>query len=103
MRIAALLVPDFPLQALRRSYPELGEAPLVVTAGPSPRDAVVAICDEKDALSLLEVMLAHPLGSAAAIIGTVHADPQHFIQMTTAFGGRRIVDWLSGEQLPRIC
>jgi len=25
------------------------------------------------------------------------------VQMTTAFGGARIVDWLSGEQLPRIC
>ena len=46
MRIAALLVPDFPLQALRRSYPELGEAPLAVVAGPSPRDAVVAVAAE---------------------------------------------------------
>jgi len=25
------------------------------------------------------------------------------VQMTTGFGGKRIVDWLSGEQLPRIC
>ena len=37
------------------------------------------------------------------VIGQVQADPHHFVQMTTAFGGRRIVDWLSGEQLPRIC
>jgi hydrogenase expression/formation protein HypE len=40
---------------------------------------------------------------AAAMIGTVHEDAHHFVQMTTGFGGRRIVDWLSGEQLPRIC
>jgi hydrogenase expression/formation protein HypE len=33
----------------------------------------------------------------------VVADDQRFVQMTTAFGGGRIVDWLSGEQLPRIC
>jgi len=33
----------------------------------------------------------------------VHEDAQHFVQMTTGFGGRRIVDWLTGEQLPRIC
>jgi hydrogenase expression/formation protein HypE len=33
----------------------------------------------------------------------VHADPHHFVQMTTGFGGKRIVDWLAGEQLPRIC
>ena len=42
-------------------------------------------------------------GVAAAIVGTVHEDAHHFVQMTTGFGGRRIVDWLSGEQLPRIC
>ena len=30
-------------------------------------------------------------------------DPHHFVQMDTRFGGRRVVDWLTGEQLPRIC
>ena len=40
---------------------------------------------------------------STAMIGTVHEDAHHFVQMTTGFGGRRIVDWLSGEQLPRIC
>lgn len=42
-RIAAVWVPDFPLQALRRACPELVEAPVVVTAGPTPRDRVVAV------------------------------------------------------------
>ena len=46
MRIAALRVPDFPLQALRRSAPELAEAPLVVAAGPLPRDEVVCVSAE---------------------------------------------------------
>ena len=64
---------------------------------------IVAICAENDAETLLTAMRAHPLGKRAAIIGQVHADDHHFVQMTTAFGGRRIVDWLSGEQLPRIC
>lgn len=64
---------------------------------------LVAICAPNDAEKLLLAMRAHPLGARAAIIGAVHEDPQHFVQMTTAFGGRRIVDWLSGEQLPRIC
>ncbi|WP_374547892.1 hydrogenase expression/formation protein HypE [Rhodoblastus sp.] len=64
---------------------------------------LVAICAEQDAERLLAAMRAHPLGGAAAIVGSVHADDHHFVQMTTAFGGRRIVDWLSGEQLPRIC
>ena len=64
---------------------------------------LVAICAENDAEKLLMAMRAHPLGAAAAIVGRVHADSHHFVQMTTGFGGRRIVDWLSGEQLPRIC
>ncbi|MCK2097206.1 hypothetical protein MX653_14680, partial [Thauera aromatica] len=43
------------------------------------------------------------LGAQAACIGTVTADPQRFVQIRTGFGGRRMVDWLAGEQLPRIC
>jgi hydrogenase expression/formation protein HypE len=53
--------------------------------------------------AVLAAMRAHPLGAAAVRIGTVTDDPQHFVQMHTRFGGRRVVDWLSGEQLPRIC
>jgi hydrogenase expression/formation protein HypE len=64
---------------------------------------LVAICAEPDAKMLLAAMRAHQLGADAAIVGTVHEDDHHFVQMTTAFGGKRIVDWLSGEQLPRIC
>jgi hydrogenase expression/formation protein HypE len=64
---------------------------------------LVAICAEHDAENLLAAMRAHPLGQDAAIVGRIHEDPHHFVQMTTGFGGKRIVDWLSGEQLPRIC
>ena len=39
----------------------------------------------------------------AARIGSVVDDPNRFVQMTTKLGGQRMVDWLSGEQLPRIC
>jgi hydrogenase expression/formation protein HypE len=46
---------------------------------------------------------APPLGQRAARIGQVVDDPHRFVQMSTAVGGRRIVDWLSGEPLPRIC
>jgi hydrogenase expression/formation protein HypE len=48
-------------------------------------------------------MRAHPLGADAARIGEVVEDPHRFVQMETGFGGQRIVDWLAGEQLPRIC
>jgi hydrogenase expression/formation protein HypE len=64
---------------------------------------LVAIVAGADADRVLAAMRAHPLGGRAARIGTVHEDAHHFVQMTTGFGGRRIVDWLTGEQLPRIC
>ncbi len=64
---------------------------------------LVCICAAAVAESLLAVMQQHPLGRDAAIIGEVIADEHHFVQMNTAFGGRRIVDWPVGEQLPRIC
>lgn len=64
---------------------------------------LIAICAKADAERLLAAMHAHPLGADAAIVGECHEDAHHFVQMTTAFGGRRIVDWLTGEQLPRIC
>jgi len=64
---------------------------------------LIAIATPEDADRLLAAMRAHPLGQGAAIIGEAIADPHHFVQMDTSFGGRRIVDWLAGEQLPRIC
>jgi hydrogenase expression/formation protein HypE len=64
---------------------------------------LVAICAPEDAAPLLAAMRAHPLGRDAAIIGSCIEDPHHFVQMDTSFGGRRVVDWLTGEQLPRIC
>jgi hydrogenase expression/formation protein HypE len=48
-------------------------------------------------------MRAHPLGCEATIIGEVVSDDHRFVETITGFGGGRIVDWLSGEQLPRIC
>ena len=63
----------------------------------------MAFCAPEDAEALLAAMRAHPLGRDAAIIGEVIADEHAFVQMNTAFGGRRMVDWLNGEQLPRMC
>ncbi len=64
---------------------------------------LIAICPEARAQALLAVMRSHPLGREAAIIGRVVADEHSMVQMKTAFGGMRMVDWLAGEQLPRIC
>ena len=64
---------------------------------------LIAICPRNKADTLIATMRAHPLGQRAAVIGGTIADPAHLVQMETAFGGTRIVDWLAGEQLPRIC
>jgi len=64
---------------------------------------LVAVVAPEAAGAVLAAMRDHPLGRQAARIGTVQADEHHFVQMATRFGGRRVVDWLSGEPLPRIC
>jgi hydrogenase expression/formation protein HypE len=64
---------------------------------------LVAIVAPDASARLLAAMRGHPLGRDAALIGEVIADDHSFVQMTTSFGGGRMVDWLSGEQLPRIC
>ena len=64
---------------------------------------LVCICDPADAEPLLATMRAHQHGRDAALIGEVVDDPDGFVHMQTGFGGGRVVDWLAGEQLPRIC
>ena len=63
----------------------------------------IAVVAADAAEAALAAIHDHPLGRDAARIGVVIADDHHFVQMDTRFGGRRVVDWLSGEQLPRIC
>jgi len=64
---------------------------------------LIAIVAPEAVEPLLSTMRTHPLGRESSLIGQVTLDPQCFVQMTTSFGGGRIVDWLAGEQLPRIC
>lgn len=64
---------------------------------------LICICDADEADALLDTMRAHPLGTQAAKIGNVVEDGDCMVTMQTGFGGARVVDWLSGEQLPRIC
>ena len=48
-------------------------------------------------------MRRHPEGREARVIGEVVEDHARLVVLRTAVGGRRIVDMLQGEQLPRIC
>jgi hydrogenase expression/formation protein HypE len=64
---------------------------------------LVAVVPAAEAEAALAALRADPLGTEAAIIGRVREDADRFVEMETAFGGRRMVDWIAGEQLPRIC
>jgi len=67
------------------------EGKIVVIAPPDQADAALA------------AMRAHPLGERSALVGRVSQGEAGRVTMRTVFGGRRIVDMLVGEQLPRIC
>lgn len=64
---------------------------------------LIAVCAPNDAEQLLNVMQGFSIAKDATIIGEVIEDEHNFVQMKTTFGGQRIVDWVYGEQLPRIC
>ena len=53
--------------------------------------------------AVLSAMRQHPLGKGACIIGEAVASHSGRVIMETVIGGERIVDMLTGEQLPRIC
>lgn len=64
---------------------------------------LIAIVPEEEADMVLEAMKNHPLGTEAACIGEVTNQNKARVQMITTIGSSRIVDMISGEQLPRIC
>ncbi|MBA3962142.1 MAG: hydrogenase expression/formation protein HypE [Chthoniobacterales bacterium] len=64
---------------------------------------LIAVVPPAAAEEVLAAMRLHSLGKESAIIGEVVPDHPGFVTMRTRVGGRRVVDMLSGEQLPRIC
>ncbi len=64
---------------------------------------IVCVVPPEDAETALTALKSHPLGKEAAKIGDVTDHRPGRVVMQTVFGGRRIVDMLVGEQLPRIC
>jgi hydrogenase expression/formation protein HypE len=87
------------LEDVRGACEILGLDPLYV----ANEGKLVAIVDGASADRALEVLRAHPLGRDAAIIGEVVADPPGKVFQRSRIGGQRVVEMLSGEQLPRIC
>ncbi len=64
---------------------------------------VVMVVSKKDATKVLEKMQKHPFGQEAQIVGEIVADHPGKVLLQTEIGGRRIIDMLAGEMLPRIC
>lgn len=89
-----------PLQSNVRSACEiLGFDPLYV----ANEGKLVAIVSSNHAEKVLAAMKNYPLGNGASIIGEVTESRAGMVIMKTAIGGERVVDMISGEQLPRIC
>jgi len=85
--------------AVRGACEILGLDPLYVAN--EGKCLVIVARDQADAV--LAAMRSHPLGRQAAIIGEVVDDHPGKVVMRSRIGGLRVVDMLSGEQLPRIC
>jgi hydrogenase expression/formation protein HypE len=97
MRVTESALPVRP--AVRAACEMLGLDPMYV----ANEGKLVAVVPAADAERLLHTCRSHPLGSDAAIIGTVVEGRPGFVTMKSLIGGERVVPLLMGEQLPRIC
>lgn len=86
-------------EAVRAASELLGLDPLYV----ANEGIVLAILPEAYVQQALDSMHRFPEGKEAACIGYVSAGEKPLVKMKTRYGGHRILDMLSGEQLPRIC
>ncbi len=64
---------------------------------------ILVILPEEHAGQVLDIMRSHETGSMSRIIGHVTVDHGGLLHMETTIGSTRIIDMISGEQLPRIC
>lgn len=85
--------------AVRGACAILGLDPLFV----ANEGKLLAVVAPEGAEAVLGAMRRHPAGTDAAVIGEVTQGPSGRVTMETAIGGRRFIEMLSGEQLPRIC
>lgn len=85
--------------AVRGACEILGLDPLYV----ANEGKFLAIVARKVADQVLATMRAHPLGKQSAMIGEVVDEHPGKVYLKSRIGGMRVVDLLSGEQLPRIC
>lgn len=77
----------------------LGLDPLYVAC----EGRMVAFVAEADVARTLDLLRSHPSGGQAMRIGAVGGVARGMVALRTRVGTRRLLDLLSGEQLPRIC
>lgn len=89
-----------PVQAAVRGLCEiLGLDPLYL----ANEGKLVVVVPPEQADAALEALRSHPLGAHACVIGRIADGEPGRVALRTQLGGRRIVDMLVGDQLPRIC
>jgi hydrogenase expression/formation protein HypE len=64
---------------------------------------LVALMPAPEAQKVMKVIKQNPYGQDAALIGEVKGENPGKVVLKTVIGGRRLLDMLTGEQLPRIC
>ncbi len=64
---------------------------------------ILVFVPESESEKVLEAMQKHPLGKNSSIIGRVTDEHKRIVKLKTSLGTSRIIDMISGEQLPRIC
>ena len=64
---------------------------------------LVAFVAPDGADAALAALRSVPGCEEAAEIGEVRTEPPGMVLVDTAFGGRRVMDLLAGDPLPRIC
>lgn len=86
-------------EAVKGACEILGYDPLYI----ANEGKILVILPEENAQKALSIMKTHPEGKGSRIIGRVTASQPGMLRMETVIGTTRIVDMISGEQLPRIC
>ncbi len=90
----------FPLRPdVRGACEMLGIDPLHI----ANEGKLIAIVAPERADAALAALRAHPAGSEAALVGEVSDEPEGMVFVRTGIGGRRVLDMLVGDALPRIC
>ena len=97
VRLDASAIPLRP--AVRAACELFGLDPLHVAC----EGRLVAVVPDEHAERALSVLREHPLGTGAAVIGSIVAEHPQVVTLRSEIGSERLVPLLAGEQLPRIC